>query len=94
MKAQNKLCDRDVSLLAAGKRIEDLSRRAQPLARIVDTAPPNSPHRIAAARELCRITKKCVELAVAQGDQAIEIAESSAASVHEMCPVEAADAGL
>ena len=31
MKAQNKLCDRDVRLLAAGKRIEDLSRRQQGL---------------------------------------------------------------
>ena len=82
-------------MLAAGQKIERLSGRAQPLARIVDSTPPNSPQRIAAARELCRVVKRCLELAVATGNPAIiETAQSSAARVREMCPVEAADVGL
>ena len=81
--------------LAIGLRLEELSREAQPLARIIDTEPPNSVNWKQAAVELARVSKESLELAWTLADPNIlEIAENAAARVRTNCPLEAAAAGL
>jgi hypothetical protein len=80
---------------ATGLRIEALSARAQPLARIIDTEPPNSLNWQHAAVELCRVAAESLELARALGEpEILEIAENAAARVRTRCPIESAAAGL
>ena len=82
-------------LQAIGLKIEALSTKAQPLARIVDTQAPNSSAWKLAATELVTMTKESLDLARALDDQNIlEVAQSAAATVRTQCPVEAAAVGL
>jgi len=80
---------------ALGLRIEELSRKAQSLTRIVDHKPPNSVAWQNAVREFARLTKESLDLARMLGDPNIlEIAETVGACVRGECPVEAVAAGL
>jgi hypothetical protein len=86
---------RKMEMRAIGLRIEELSREAQPLARIIDTEPRNSVNWKQAAVELARVSKESLELAWTMADPNIlEIAENAAATVRTNCPLEAAAAGL
>jgi hypothetical protein len=86
---------RKMEMRAIGLRIEELSREAQSLARIIDTEPPNSVNWKQAAVELARVSKESLELAWTLADPNIlEIAENAAARVRTNCPLEAAAAGL
>ena len=55
-------------LLRIVRRIESLSRQAQPLARIVDQTKHDSPEWLKAAADLRAVARECYTLALDTGD--------------------------
>jgi hypothetical protein len=75
-----------------GRRIEILSRRAQPLARTLDNSPRDSVAWRQAAEKLSKLAGESYRLAIRTGsEELITEAKTSVAVVKAVCPMVAAE---